>query len=127
MKDKMNKSKTKGDAKFVCVRIRASTKERASLLLEAANKKKHGCKIKFEDLVEIAFGLVADEHLKLLQERSLSNEDRKERLREKYIAIHGPISRDAFIGYMMTVEFQNFLNEQSATDISGIIGTRISA
>ena len=85
MKDKMNKSKTKGDAKSASVRVRANAKARASLLLEAANKKKLGRKIKFEDLFDLALGLVADEHLKLLQERSLSNEDRKERLREKYI------------------------------------------
>lgn len=127
MKDKMNKSKTKGDAKSASVRVRANAKERASLLLEAANKKKLGRKIKFEDLFDLALGLVADEHLKLLQERSLSNEDRKERLREKYIAIHGSISRDAFTGYMMTADFQNFLNEQGATDSSGIIATRLSA
>ena len=109
------------------MRVRQSAKERAGILLLAANRKTLGRKIKFEDLFDLALGLVTDEHLTLLQERSLSNEDQKERLREKYIAIHGSISRDAFTGYMMTADFQDFLNEQGSTDSSGILGTRLSA
>jgi Rps23 Pro-64 3,4-dihydroxylase Tpa1-like proline 4-hydroxylase len=127
MKEKVNKPKSKSVAKSASVRVHLAAKERAALLLLNANKKKLGRKIKFEDLFELALGLVTDEHLKQLQERSLTHEDRKEILRQKYISARGQISKDEFTGFMMTADFQDFLNEQGATDSSGTIGTRLSA
>lgn len=44
------------------------------------------------------------------RDNSLSNEDRKEILRQKYIEHRGPISKDEFTGFMMKSEFQEFLN-----------------
>jgi len=113
MKEKANKPKSKSVTKSVSVRVQQEAKERAALLLLAANKKKQGRKIKFEDLFELALGLVTDEHLKLLQERSLTHEDRKELLRQKYIATRGPISRDEFLGFMMSADYATFLTEQN--------------
>ena len=94
MKEKVSKPKSKNVAKSASVRVHQEAKERAALLLVAANKKKQGRKIKFEDLFELALGLVTDEHLKQLQECSLTHEDRKEILRQKYISARGEISRD---------------------------------
>ena len=127
MKEKVSKPKSKIVAKSASVRVHLAAKERAALLLLNANKKKLGRKIKFEDLFELALGLVTDEHLKQLQECSLTHEDRKEILRQKFISVRGQISKDEFIGFMMTADFQDFLNEQGATDSSGTIGTRLSA
>lgn len=111
MKEKSIKTKSKSVAKSASVRVRQEAKERATLLLVAANKKKQGRKIKFEDLFELALGLVTDEHLKQLQDSSLTHEDRKEILRQKYIAARGPISKDEFTGFMMTAAFHEFLKE----------------
>jgi hypothetical protein len=51
----------------------------------------------------------------MMQDQSLSNEDRKEQLRQRYIEARGPISRDEFTGFMLTKEFFEFLAEQPGT------------
>ncbi len=107
----MSKSKTKNADNRVSIRIRGEAKAKAALLLAAANKKKFGKKIKFDDLVEIALGLVTDEHLKMLQKRSMTFEDQKELLRQKYIETRGLITRDEFLGFMMEPGFGDFLKE----------------
>jgi hypothetical protein len=111
MKEKASKPKSKSIPKSASVRVRLAAKERAALLLLAANKKRLGRKIKFEDMFELALGLVTEEHIKLLQDRSLTYEDRKEILRQKYISVHGAISKDDFTGFMMTAAFHEFLKE----------------
>jgi len=111
MKEKVSKPKSKSVAKSASVRVHQEAKERAALLLLAANRKKQGRKIKFEDLFELALGLVTDEHLKQLQECSLYNEDRKEILRQKYISVRGQISKYEFTEFMMTAVFHEFLKE----------------
>lgn len=111
MKEKVNKANGKKSAGFSSVRVKSSSKERATALLLACNKKKSGRKVKFDELFELAIGLVSDEHVRLLQERSLTNEDRKEILRQRHISIRGPISKDDFTGFMMTAAFHEFLKE----------------
>jgi hypothetical protein len=98
MKEKNSKASGKKNAGLCSVRIRITSKERAAALLLACNKKKSGRKVKLDELFEVAISQVADEQVKLLQERSLTNEDRKEILRQKYIEVRGPISKDAFTG-----------------------------
>ncbi len=131
MKEKSNKPKSKNVAKSVSVRVRARAKENASLLLQTANKKKHGRKIKFEDLFELALGLVTDEHIKLLQERSLTHEDKKQLLRQRYIELRGPISNDNFTGFLMSAEFPEFMKEQNeashATRLIGVLATDVAS
>ncbi len=114
MKEKTNKPKSKSDTKSASVRVRQGAKERAALLLLAANKKKLGRKVKFEDLFELALGLVTDEHIKLLQERSLTHEDKKELLRQRYIELRGQISKDSFTGFLMSADFPEFMKEQNS-------------
>jgi hypothetical protein len=80
----------------------------------ACNKKKSGRKVKFDDLIELAIGLVSDEHIKVLQERSLTNEDRVDQLRQRYIETRGPITEDQFIGFMLTADFHDFVMEQNS-------------
>ena len=117
MKEKANKTNGKKGAGFCSVRIRTSSKERATALLLACNKKKSGRKVKFDEMFELAIGLVMDEHVKALQERSLTNEDRMEILRQRYIETRGPISKDQWLGFVMTAEFSVFQGEQNAATI----------
>ena len=107
----MSKSKNKTVASSVSIRVHSQSKEKASMLLNSANKKKFGRKIKLDDLIDLAIGLVTNEHLKMLQERSMTNEDRKELLRQKYIETRGPITRDEFTGFMLTNEFSDFMKQ----------------
>jgi hypothetical protein len=114
MKEKVSKVTGKKRTEFSSVRVSVTAKERADSLLLTINKKKFGRKVKFDDLFELAIGLVAEEHCKMLGERSLTNEDRKEQLRQRYIEQCGPISKDAWTGFTMTKEFHEFLKEHEA-------------
>ena len=111
MKEKMSKASGKESVAHSSVRVSITSKKRADSLLLAINKKKLGRKVKFDDLFDLAIELVTDEHCKMLQERSLTHEDRKEILRQKYIAARGAISKDEFTGFMMTAAFPEFLKE----------------
>lgn len=124
---KLSKSKAKGAAKHASVRIKAASKKVALALRDNANEKPTGRKIKLDDIFELALTLVTSEHLKTLQERSMTHEDRKEVLRQNYIKARGPISKDDFTGFMMTVEFQDFLKEQDTTNSCGVNGARLIA
>ena len=98
-------------AKHVSIRIPLNLKNAAKSLRDEANKKEAGRTIMMDEVFELALSLVKKEHLKMLQERSLTHEDRKEMLRQKYIETRGPISRDEFTGFMMTAAFHEFLKE----------------
>ena len=112
---KMEKKSAKSAAKHVTVRVKASARKLASSLAEEANKKKLGRKVKLDDIFELAISLVTPEHLKMLQERSLTNENRVALLRQKYIEVHGQVSHDEFLGLMMHPEFAIFLKEHGAS------------
>jgi Rps23 Pro-64 3,4-dihydroxylase Tpa1-like proline 4-hydroxylase len=108
----MSKAKGKNDSRYVSTRIKNESKNDAFSILALANKKKHGRKIKLPELLELAISLVKEEHIKMLQDQSMTNEDRKEILRQKYIQHRGSISRDEFTGFMMKPEFLDFVKEQ---------------
>lgn len=118
MENKIQKAKGKIGVKHVSVRIRLGSKKVAVGLLAEANNKKRGRKIKLDELVELALGLVTSEHLKRLQEDSMTNEDRKEILRQKYIEMRGPISKDEFTGFMMSQDFAGFVAEQGGLTLA---------
>ncbi len=123
MEAKTAKTNSKTTQKMKSIRISMENQKKAERLLALANKKKIGRTVKIDQALGIALDLLTEEHVKKLQDQSLSNEDRKEILRQKWADQYGPISKDAFTGLMMTADFQNFLNEQGLTDSSGIIGT----
>jgi hypothetical protein len=121
MQTKTTKSAAKQVNKLKSIRVQLETHRKAERLLAVANKKKFGRKVKVDQLLNIALDLVTDRHLESLQERSLTNEDRKELLRQKYIETRGNISRDEFTGFMMSADFATFLTEQDqASNVSGL-------
>ena len=115
METKTKKTNLKSNQKPKSIRITSEVQKKVERLLLSANKKKAGRKIKVDQLLSLALELVTDEHIKKLQDQSLSNEDRKEQLRQRYIEMRGPITRDEFTGFMLTKEFSGFLLEQSQT------------
>ena len=114
METKAVKSNSKMNIKNKSVRISVENQKKAEKLLGLANKKKIGRKIKLDHVLAIALDLVTEDHVRRMQDQSLSNEDRKEQLRQRYIEIRGPISRDEFTGFMLTKEFFEFVAEQPA-------------
>ncbi|MCP0621797.1 hypothetical protein KU644_23890, partial [Salmonella enterica subsp. enterica serovar Kentucky] len=74
--------------------------------LERINKKDLGRRIRAEDYLGLAMSLVTDDHLEKLRESSLTNADRLERDFREYVAQHGPITRDEYLGKRLTGELQ---------------------
>jgi sensor c-di-GMP phosphodiesterase-like protein len=73
MTTKTIKSEDKISSKAKSIRISFENQKRAIKILASANRKKIGRKIKFDQVLEIALGLLTDEHIALIQDRSLSN------------------------------------------------------
>ena len=110
MQTKTTKTAAKQVNKLKSIRVQLETQRKAERLLAVANKKRIGRKVKVDQLLNIALDLVTERHLQSLQEQSLTNEDRKELLRQKYIESRGQISKDEFTGFMMTAAFLEFMS-----------------
>lgn len=93
------------------VRICPETKKRAEILLKEANKKSRGRKIKMTDLLGLALELVTDKDIQRLQRSSWTKYDEMEAWRTVYTEKRGQISRDDFLGFMMTNEWPSFMKE----------------
>ena len=109
----------KRKAKLWCtVRVSGETRKIVESILKTANEKPTGKKIKLDEVLQMGLGLIQQSHIEKLQESSLTHEDRKEILRQKYIEVRGPISKDEFTGFMMTQEFLGFVAEQGGLTLT---------
>ena len=109
METKVTKVKAKGAAKNASIRIRTESRKIAKALLAEVNNKKFGRNIKIHELFELAIGLVTQEHLKILREKSITPDERMEKLRQKYVETRGAISAKEFKAFMTTAEYAEFL------------------
>lgn len=113
MKSNSTLQKNMRAERYSSIRIKENSKRLAINLQDAANKKKFGRKIKINDVIDFALNLVQSEHIKMLQAQSLTNEDRKEKLRLVYMDKIGAITKEEFTGFMMTDEFNEFRKKHS--------------
>jgi len=111
MKAKSNKGKEESETIGTTIRVQKATKNVLVTKLKEVNDKQLGRKVKSDELLQLAIRRLTTEDLNALQDMSLSNEDRKAKMRLKYIEIYGPISEDEFTGFTFTPEFQTFLAE----------------
>lgn len=109
---KSRKKNSKNAAKKSSVRITADQKQWADDFLEKANSKKFGRSIKFEDAFQLFLEEMNERHMEILRERSLTGDDRKEILRQKYIEQNGQISKADFTEFMMKPEYLEFMRSQ---------------
>ena len=103
--EKKSKSSQKRPS-FAAIRIRRELKRQIETDLERINKKDLGRRIRAEDYLGLALSLVTEDHLEKLREASLTNADRLERDFREYVAQHGPITRDEYLGKRLTGELQ---------------------
>lgn len=101
--EKSNKPKA-ANASTVGLRVKRETKRRVMQELAKINKKDFGKRVKADDLIVLALGLVQDNHLKQLQDASLSNSDRLQIQHRAFIRHHGNVSKDEFIGKLLSGE-----------------------
>lgn len=86
----------------VGLRVKRETKRRVMQDLAKINKKDFGKRIKADDLIGLALGLVQEQHLNQLQESSLSNSDRLTLQHRAYVRQHGNITKDDFLGLVLS-------------------------
>ena len=101
----------KSDKKSKEVKKKSSLKkldpEAAKLLAaikEKANKKSFGRKVRDSEIIGRALSLIEHQHIKELQEATLSQRDRLSMAHEEYVKEHGKITVDEFIGKLLRGE-----------------------
>ena len=100
------KNKSSLKAQTLAIRIKADIRKKIKTDLLKVNKKSYGRKVIIDDYLKLAVSLITSEHLKQLQEASLSHFDRFEITYYKYVKQHGSISKDAYMGAIMRGEIK---------------------
>ena len=70
-------------------------------LLKRANKHKLGRKVKTDDLICFSLGLLTDEHLEQICNKTLTNKDRLELLFRRVAKERKGLTRDEFFGLLI--------------------------
>jgi hypothetical protein len=94
-----------GKAKVVktdSLRVRRETKKRILAELASLNKKDFGRPVTPDDYVVAAIALLEPKHLEVLRARTLSNKDRLEQKYREYCAEHGKVSKDEYLGVLLS-------------------------
>ena len=95
------KQKTKADIAASPIRVRQSTRVKMEELLKRANKHKLGRKVKTDDLICFSLGLLTDEHLEQICNKTLTNKDRLELLFRRVAKERKGLTRDEFFGLLI--------------------------
>ena len=91
------------------LRVSSATKELSEKLRQQVNGLSYGKrKLSLDEIVMFSLKLVTEKHIKMLQQERLTHTDRMELLRQRYIEKNGPITKEEFVGFVMTSEFQKF-------------------
>lgn len=98
LKLKTNKNLTGTEA----IRVKKETKKKIQSLLLTINKKDFGRKVKSDDLICVALNLLTKEHHTKLQESSFTNKDRLEMQFKEYQLSDEKVSKDEFIGLLLS-------------------------
>ena len=84
------------------LRVKRDTKRRVVAELAKVNKKDFGKKVRADALIGLALSLLNDQHIKALQEGSMTNADRFEAKYRDYIKQHGATTKDEYLGTLLT-------------------------
>lgn len=85
----------------VGLRVKRETKKRIQAELAKVNKKDFGKKVRCDELIGIALSLLTEQHLKVLQDGSMTNADRMEIQYRDYVKKHGATTKDEFLGKIL--------------------------
>lgn len=86
------------------LRVHNDTKRALTAELTKINKKDFGRKVKVDQLLKLLLTLIKPEHIKGLQEQSLANADRLEMQYREFVKRNGDISKDEFLGKILSGE-----------------------
>lgn len=95
---------TAKEKEFASVRVKTETRDRVLAVVDRLNEKELGRKVIPDDVLAIAVTLLKSEHLEQIQSATLSNFDRLERDYRDYARSHAGISKDEYLGKLLTGE-----------------------
>ena len=95
------RQKTSDETSSVAVRIRHKTTVKIEQLLRKANKDRVVKKVKVDDLIWFALGVITDQHLAEICSKTLSNKDRMELLYRKLAKENRGMTREVFFGLLL--------------------------
>lgn len=85
----------------VSIRVSKDSQNKINSLLKKLNVKDLGRQIKSADVVRKALEELNDDHLKELQDESLSNADRLEKRYSEHCEVNGFITKDEYLGQLL--------------------------
>jgi hypothetical protein len=83
------------------LRVRKETKKKVLGELVALNKKEFGKPVSPDQYVALAISLLRPEHLKQLQDQSLTAKDRFDQKYRDYCTQNGKVSKDEYLGVLL--------------------------
>ena len=84
------------------IRVKVETKRLLDKLVSRANKKSYGRRILADDIIGTALELIEERHIEILQQGSMTNEDRFELERKMSAKRLGhAISKEEFLGILL--------------------------
>ena len=96
------------------LRVKPETRKRFLSELVKVNKKSYGRKVRADQLLSLLLTLVRPEHIQQLQQGSLSNSDRLEMRYREHVKKFGPVSKDEFLGLLLTEKSSKSEHENAA-------------
>ena len=93
--------KLRGNATSAPIRVKQKTRAKLDQLLRQANKDRVGRRVKADDVIAFALGLVTGDHLASICSATLSNKDRFELLFAKLAKEKKGLSREQFLGLLL--------------------------
>ncbi|MGE0172436.1 MAG: hypothetical protein AB7T49_06625 [Oligoflexales bacterium] len=103
----MNNSASSGSQKVFVVRIMSDTKDALDQIMAEANNKEIGNKVKPENVIALALSLIKKDNIEKLKAATLTNSDKLELRYREYIKMHGPMTKDDFLGCVLRGEVKD--------------------
>lgn len=97
----MTHSASPESQKVFAVRITSDTKNMLDQILAEANSKDLGGKVKPESVLALALSLVKKDEIEKLKAGTLTNADKLELRYREHVKMHGPITKDDFLGRVL--------------------------
>lgn len=96
------------------LRVKPETRKRFLSELAKVNKKSFGRKVRADQLLSLLMTFMRPEHIQKLQQESLSNADRLEMRYREHVKKFGPVSKDEFLGLLLTEKSNKSDSENAA-------------
>lgn len=83
------------------IRVTKATAKTIKVMIQKANKKNYGKKIRPDDLIQKSISLLTDDHLEEIKQSTMTNSDRLEIAYQEHCKTHGQLTKDEYFGLLL--------------------------